>query len=476
MTKAYNMLIRGKWLPGRERLEVKNPYNGEVLGTVPIASKKEVDAAIEGAQKAFYTFSQVPAHQRAKILETTSNLINERKREVAETLSKESGKPIRDAIGEVSRAVQTFKFAAEEAKQIHGHTIPMDAAIGAEKRIAFYQRFPIGIIGAITPFNFPLNLVAHKVAPAIAAGNTVVLKPASATPLTSIKMGEIMIEAGLPEGALNIVFGPGSTVGEWIVSDPRPAMISLTGSPPVGHRLRELAGLKRVTLELGSNSAVIVEPDTDLDVAVPRCVTGAFAYAGQICISVQRIYVHQGVFERFRDMFLERAKGLKVGDPMDETTDLGPMITENDAIRAESWIKEATRQGAELLIGGERKGNILEPTVLTKVKPDMKVSCIEIFAPVVTLDPYQDFDQALDMVNNSIYGLQAGVYTNDVNKAFKAFKRLHVGGVMINDIPTFRVDHMPYGGVKESGTGREGLKYAVEEMTEMKLVVFNLKE
>ena len=468
------MLINGKWRVGKEYFDVKNPYDGSFLDRVPLSSKKDVEDAILSAKNAFVIMSEMPAYKRATILSNTSKLIADNKKQMAELITKESGKAIKYSIAEVERSVQTFQFAAEEAKQIHGETIPMDASPNSEKRFAFYQPFPIGIIGAITPFNFPLNLVAHKIAPAIASGNSVILKPASYTPLTSIKLGEIMMEAGLPNGALNIVFGGGSTVGEWLVESQDLAMISFTGSPSVGRRIKERAGMKRVALELGSNSATIIEPDADIDMAIPRCIMGAFSNSGQVCISLQRIYIHEKVFDEFKDKFIRAVKKLKVGNPMKHDTEYGPMIEEKEAVRVEEWIKEAVSKGAKILCGGERKGNIITPTVMTEVKKDMKVVCNEAFAPLVVLIKYRKFDEALDMVNESIYGLQTGIFTRDINKAFNGFKKLHVGGVIINDVPTFRVDHMPYGGVKESGTGREGIKFAIREMTELKLMVFNL--
>lgn len=468
------MLINGEWREGKDYFEVRNPYDGSLLRKVPLSSKSDVKDAILSAKRAFAVMSEMPAHKRSAILSNTSRIIESRKGEIAELITRESGKSIKYSLAEVERSIQTFQFADEEAKQIHGETVPMDASPNSEKRFAFYQPFPIGIIGAITPFNFPLNLVAHKVAPAIASGNSVILKPASYTPLTSISLGGIMMEAGLPKGALNIVFGGGSTVGEWIVESEELAMISFTGSPSVGKRIKERAGMKRVALELGSNSATIIEPDADIDMAIPRCIMGAFSNAGQVCISLQRIYIHERVFDEFKEKFTGAVKKMKVGNPMETDTEYGPMIEEKEAVRAEEWIKEAVDRGAKILCGGKRMGSIITPTVMTDVKRDMKVVCNEVFAPLVTLIKYREFDEALEAVNDSRYGLQAGIFTKDINKTFKGFKKLHVGGVIINDVPTFRVDHMPYGGVKESGTGREGIKFAIKEMTELKLMVVNL--
>lgn len=471
MAEKYSMLIGGEWISSKETFEVINPYNGEVLGVVPKANREEVDQAVQSAKKAFEIMSEMPAHQRAAILEKTSRLIAENRDEIARTIAQEAGKSWKYAVGEVNRAAETFKFAAEEAKQIHGETVPMDASAGGEGRLGFFLRFPIGVIGAIPPFNFPINLAAHKVAPAIASGNTVVLKPSSYTPLTAIKMGELLLEAGLPPGALNIVFGPGSTVGGWLVTHPDLAMITFTGSPPVGKWIKNHSDFKKVTLELGSNSASIVDESADLNWAVARNVVGAFANSGQVCISVQRIYVHQNVWDEFVDKFGAAAQKQVLGDPLDPACDVGPMISEPEAERAEAWVKEAVDGGARILAGGKRSGAMFEPTVLTDVKPDMKVMQDEVFAPVVSLVPFEDFDKAVNWVNDSRYGLQAGVFTKNLAHATLAIRKINVGGVMINDYPTFRVDQMPYGGNKQSGLGREGLKYAIEEMTNPRMVV-----
>ena len=476
MSKVYRTLIGGKWREGKNLLPVTNKYTHETIGLVPQTDQETFQEAIRSAQDGFCLISNLPAYERAKILEKTSEKIEQEKDEITRIIAQEAGKAWKHAKAEVERSVQTFKFASEEAKSIHGETVPMDASVGGEKRIGFYLRFPVGIVGAISPFNFPLNLVAHKVAPAIAAGCSVILKPASTTPLTSLKLGEIMTEAGLPDGALNIVIGSGGTVGNWLVTDPRVSMITFTGSPLVGKDIKEKSGLKKVTLELGSNSACIVDESADLDLAIPRCIMGSFAYAGQICISVQRIYIHQKIFDEFTRRFLKETEKLKLGDPLDPNTDVGPMITEEDAKRTEEWVNEAISGGAKILIGGRREGNFYHPTVLTNVKPEMKVMAQEIFAPVVCFVPFDDFSDAVKMADDSIYGLQAGVFTSDIEKAFKAIKGIRVGGVIVNDVPTYRADQMPYGGVKESGIGREGLKFAIEEMTDIKMVVFNLQK
>jgi len=416
----------------------------------------------------------MPPHRRSKILEKTSELLTKYQDDVATIICREAGKAWKYSVGEVARAVETFKFAAEEGKRIHGETVPMDASVGAEKRFGFYFRTPVGVVVAISPFNFPLNLVAHKVAPAIAAGNTVVLKPATTTPITAIRLGEILMEAGLPGGVYNLVYGEGGTVGDWLVTDPRPAKVSFTGSPPVGQHIMSRAGLKKVTLELGNNSGTIIEADGDIDAAVPRCVVSAFANSGQICISLQRLYLHQAIATEFTRKFVEATAELKVGNPLDKDCDVGPMIDEKEAMRAEAWINEAVAQGAKVLVGGKREGRILWPTVLDNVRHDMKVICQETFAPLVSLVTYKDFDEALELLADSPYGLQAGLYTRDISKAFKAIRRVDVGGMMINDTSIFRVDHMPYGGNKMSGIGREGVRFAIEEMTNLRMVCFNL--
>jgi acyl-CoA reductase-like NAD-dependent aldehyde dehydrogenase len=471
------MLIDGKWLAGEdhESLKVLDKFTGEVMGEVPVATRSDVARATEGAARAFAAWSDTPAHKRAAILGRAAALIEERREALATTIAREAGKAWKHAQGEVRRSAETFTFAAEEAKRLHGETIPLDASPDGEHRMGFYLRTPIGVVAAITPFNFPLNLVAHKVGPALAAGNTIVLKPAEETPLTAVALAEILLEAGLPPGAFNLIHGAGPTVGEWLITDPRPLKISFTGSPPVGTRILKIAGLKRITLELGNNSGTIVEPDTDLDRAIPRCVVSAFANAGQVCISLQRLYVHQDIAETFIARFLEQTSALKVGNPLDPECDVGPMISDEAADRASAWMRDAISEGAKVLIGARREGRLMWPTVLTNTKPDMKVMCQEAFAPLVSIVTYRDFDEALTLLGDSPYGLQAGLYTRDIGKAFAAVKKLDVGGVMVNDTSLYRADHMPYGGNRMSGIGREGVRFAVEEMTNLKMVCFNLE-
>lgn len=466
-------MIGGEWLEAKRYEPLRSPYSGEVIAEIPSADVAETDAAIQAAYSAKETMAGLSAHERAAILEKLAHLLQQRQNEAARIVAMEAAKPISIAEGEVARTIQTYKFAAEEAKRIYGETIPMDAAPGGEGKIAYTMRHPIGVIGAITPFNFPLNLVAHKVGPALAAGNTVVLKPASQTPLSAYFIGELLMEAGLPAGALNIVPGPGGVVGTRIVEDDRVAMVTFTGSPEVGIGIRAKAGLKRVTLELGSNAALIVDQGIDLDPIIGRCVFGAFSNQGQVCISIQRIYVHEAIFDAFAAKFADKTRQLILGDPLDPRTDISAMISDKESGRALAWIEEAKAAGAIIMSGGTIQNGMLEPTILTHAAPELKVSCQEAFAPIVILNPVSSLEEAFKRVNDSRYGLQAGIYTNNIHAALKAAEVLHVGGVIINDIPTFRVDHMPYGGVKESGTGREGVKYAVEEMTELKLVVLN---
>jgi acyl-CoA reductase-like NAD-dependent aldehyde dehydrogenase len=475
MAQRYRLLIGGEWVgDGLPGIDVVNPYDGSIIGVVPEAGPEEVEAAIAAARKGFAENAALPAYRRSDILARTADLILRDKEEIAAIIAREAGKSWKYALGEAERSSETFRFAAMEAKASHGEIVPMDASPVSAGRFGFYIRVPIGIIGAITPFNFPLNLVAHKVAPAIAAGNSLVLKPATKTPLSSIKLAELLTEAGLPASVLNLVIGSGATIGDRLVQDERLAMITFTGSPPVGREIKARSGLKRVTLELGSNSPTIIEADADIDAAVARCVVGSFANSGQVCISVQRIFVNRLRYDEFIAKFVAATNKLKIGDPMDKGCDIGPMISRKELERAVAWLEEAKKMGARVAAGGEAVGNCLQPTILTDVTREMQVVCSEVFAPVVSVLPYDTFEEALDMADDSVYGLQAGVYTNDIGKAFRAVRRLDVGGVIINDIPTFRVDHMPYGGNKESGLGREGLRYAMEEMTNIKMVCFNV--
>nr|WP_321464486.1 aldehyde dehydrogenase family protein [uncultured Desulfobulbus sp.] len=473
MKKNYQTYVDGQWLSTDRTMDVLNKFTGEPFATVPLADGALTERAIASAKKAFQGFRKMPAHQRAAILDKAVALINAREREIAEVISQEVGKAWKFSINEVQRSAETFKFAADEAKRLHGETIPVDASRFGENRFGYFIREPLGVIGAITPFNFPLNLVAHKVAPAIATGNTVVLKPASATPVSSLILAEILEEAGLPPGVLNVVVGPGGEVGDAIVVHPDCRKITFTGSPAVGGQIVRKAGIKKVTLELGSNSATIIEPDADLEKAAARCVVSAFANSGQVCISLQRIYVNRQCLDAFTELFVSKVKALKVGNPLDEDCDVGPLISPKEVERIDAWVKEAVAQGAVVATGGKGEGRVYQPTVLTQVTEDMKIMCMETFAPVVSIVAYDSFAGVIDLVNASEFGLQAGVYTNDINKALQAVDDLEVGGVMINDTATYRVDHLPYGGNKLSGLGREGIRFAMEDMTNIKMVMIN---
>jgi acyl-CoA reductase-like NAD-dependent aldehyde dehydrogenase len=471
----YKLYIDGQWVDGGGQMEVTNKYTQEVFASVPTASMEAVEVAVAAAHRAAAQMADMPAYQRSEILARAAKLITQRKQELAETIAIEAGKALKYALAEVDRAISTFTLAAEETKRVHGETIPLDAVPAGEGYFGFWLRRPVGVIAAISPFNFPLNLVAHKVAPAIAAGNPVVLKPASTTPVTAVKLCEILETAGLPPGAINLVIGSGSTVGEWLVTDPRVDKITFTGSPPVGEHILSVAGIKKVTLELGNNSPVIIAPDADLDLVAKRCAVGAYYNSGQVCISVQRIYSQKGIADPFTEKFVQASEAMVVGDPLDERVDVGPMIDPGEVDRIESWVEEARDGGAEVLSGGKREGAIYWPTVLTNVEPEMKVVDQEAFAPVASVIPYDDFEGALEQADASDYGLQASVFTRDIQRVFRAIKRLNFGGVMINETPAFRADHMPYGGNRQSGLGREGVRFAIEEMTNIQMVAIRLE-
>ncbi|GJM15666.1 MAG: aldehyde dehydrogenase [Thermodesulfobacteriota bacterium] len=475
MAKEYGYLVNGQWLKSENKREILNPFNNEVVGVINIPDLEKAKECVDFAQKAAEKFKEVPSYERSAILKRIADGIDERKEEFAKTLVRECGKPLKTARLEVERAKTSFSVAAEEANRFSGgELLPLDIIPGSEKRFGISRRFPLGVVMGISPFNFPLNLVAHKVAPAIASANALILKPASQTPISALMLGEVAIKAGLPEGLLNILPLPGGAI-EPVAEDPRIKKISFTGSDVVGWELMSKHPKKKVTLELGGNAAVIIDEDPpDFDFAASRNAWGAFYQAGQSCISVQRMYVHEKIFDKFLAKFIEETKKLKLGDPMLEDTDLGPVIDDHSADRIMKWVHEAIEKGAELLTGGGRDGKLIEPTVLSNVTPDSNVSCSEVFGPVVQIEPYKDFDVAIEQVNNSRYGLQAGVFTKDMKKAFKAYNAIEAGGVVINDCPSFRVENMPYGGIKDSGVGREGIKYAIEDMTELKLMVINL--
>lgn len=470
------MLIGDKWIDKDEKIEVRNPFNNELVDTVPAGDKSDVEAAFRAAEEGFRINRDMPVHKRISVLYKTAEIIRGRQEEFSRTIATEGSKTIREARKEVSRCIDTMTISAEEARRVVGETIPFDSRQGSENRVGYYYRFPIGIIVAITPFNDPLNLVAHKVGPAIAGGNSVVLKPATVTPLSALKLGEALIEAGLPWKVLNIVTGKASVIAEALVSDPRARMISFTGGTEAGLDIVKKAGLKKIGMELGSNSPVIVMDDADLQQAVELSVSGAFWAVGQNCIGVQRIYIHQGVCDKFEKMFVERTKKMKVGFQLDEETDMGPMITEEEAARVERWVKEAVGLGAVLLSGGRRKGTLFEPTVFKGMPDEAKLNCEEVFGPVVNLYKVSSLDEAIEKANSVKYGLHGAIFTASLENAFKAIRELDVGGIIINDSTDYRIDMMPFGGVKMSGLGREGIKFALLEMTEPKVVCFNLAQ
>jgi acyl-CoA reductase-like NAD-dependent aldehyde dehydrogenase len=469
------LLIGHEWKRTATTAPIFNPFTGKLVGEVHQAGPDEAEAATMAAVSAFQPMRRLSSHARARALAALASQLTTRQETFAQTITAESGKPITDARREVTRAIHTFVIAAEEAKRISGEVLPLDWTPGTESYVGLTRRVPVGPILGITPFNFPLNLVVHKLAPALAAGNPIVIKPAPQTPLTALLLGELILQTDLPAGAVSIV-PCGNDIAERMVTDARFTLLSFTGSAAVGWKLKAKCGKKKVVLELGGNAGVIVEPDADLDLAAQRCVAGGFAYSGQTCISVQRIYVHAAVYDRFLEKLVSNVRLVQAGDPTEQTTMVGPVIDQAAALRIEEWMREAVAQGAHIKAGGTRSGALLEPTVLTDVSPSMKVSCQELFGPLLTVTPYTHFEEGLAALNHSEYGLQAGVFTQDINKIFQAYRELEVGAVLANEIPTFRADHMPYGGVKESGLGREGVRYAIEDMTELKLLVLNLKE
>ncbi|MBX7245339.1 MAG: aldehyde dehydrogenase family protein [Candidatus Sumerlaeaceae bacterium] len=469
------LLIGGEWVATSVQRDILSPWDGTLAGRVQVGGAAEIDAAILSAVAAFETTRLLPRHQRSTICRRISETIQDRREEFSELITFESGKPIQFSRAEVSRAVSTFAIAAEEANRIGGEVVPLDIVASGEGFAGVALRFPLGPVAAITPFNFPLNLVAHKVAPALAAGNSVVLKPAPQAPLTSLLLAQVVLAAGAPPGYLNVVMADPSHA-ETLVRDERIRLVSFTGSARVGWHLKDIAGKKKVVLELGGNAAAVIHEDADLDWAVKRCVIGSFANAGQVCIKVQRLLVHRPIHKPFIERFIAATRAVKVGDPMDPETVAGPLIDEISAARVESWIAEARSTGAKILTGGQRQGTVMEPTVIEGAADGLKVSCEEVFGPVTIVEPYDDFETALDRVNASRYGLQAGVFTYDIRRINAAVQKLNVGGVIINDSPMFRVDNFPYGGVKDSGFGREGVRHAIEDMTELKMVALNLQK
>jgi acyl-CoA reductase-like NAD-dependent aldehyde dehydrogenase len=471
-TAERKLLIGGEWVETGDWIEVRSPYSGEVVGRVAKAGAAEARRAVDAAEAAMR--EPLPAHKRAEILVRVAGYLGKRHEEVAQTISAEAGKPLKAAKVEAARAMSTYTFAAVEARKLAGEMVPMDASQAGVGKLAFTLRQPIGVVGAISPFNFPLNLVAHKLAPALAAGCAVVLKPASQTPFSALLLAELETEAGLPPGWLNVLVGPASEIGDVLVEDARVRAITFTGSSGVGWKLAERAPRKRVNLELGNATPVLVEADADLDDAADKLAANAFSFAGQSCISVQRIYAHRAVYDDLLERLLPKVEALVVGDPADEATDVGPVIDRDARDRVLAWIEEARTAGAEILTGGDLDGELIRPTVIAKAGPELKVSCEEVFGPVCTVTAYDTLDEAIDLANGTRYGLQAGIFTSNVKAALEAARRLEFGGVTVNEAPTFRADQMPYGGVKDSGNTREGPAYAVRELTEERLVVLAL--
>jgi acyl-CoA reductase-like NAD-dependent aldehyde dehydrogenase len=466
------LLIGGEWTETGDWIDVASPYSGETVGRVAKAGADEARRAIDAAETAMR--EPLPAHKRAEILVRVAGLLGRRHDEVARTISDEAGKPMKAARVEARRAMSTYTFAAVEARKLAGEMVPMDASQAGEGKLAFTLRRPIGVVGAISPFNFPLNLVAHKLAPALAAGCAVVLKPASQTPLSALLLAELETEAGLPPGWLNVLVGPASEIGDVLIEDERVKALTFTGSGAVGWKLAERAPKKRVKLELGNATPVIIAEDADIDTAALAMAANAFSFAGQSCISVQRIYVEAPAYDRFLERFLPRVEELRLGDPADEETDVGPVIDEDARERILQWIEEARAGGARVLAGGDLDGELIRPTVIADAGPELKVSCEEVFGPVCTVNSVGSLDEAIELANGTRYGLQAGIFTTKLDTALRAAQELEFGGVIVNEAPTFRADQMPYGGVKDSGNTREGPAYAVRELTEERLVVIDL--
>lgn len=471
--KKYTPYVGGEFIPTNNSYNVVCPWDKQVFADVDLAGTEQLELAIAKAEKAKELMANLPSFKRYEILMDIAAKIKERRDELANILSLEAGKPLKLAFSEVDRAIQVFVVAAEESKRLPSEVIQIDWTPAGEGKEGIVKYFPIGLIAGISPFNFPLNLSVHKIAPAIASGCPIILKPARSTPISALILAEIIDTTALPKGAFSVL--PMDRVaGNQLVTDERFAMLSFTGSPQVGWKMKNQAGRKKVVLELGGNAGVVVSPTANLDIAVSKCVTGAFAYSGQVCIHTQRIFVHASIFDRFIERFVEKASKMKQGHPSDSNTDISAMIDEENAIRVEEWIKESVEQGARILYGGKREGCFVQPTIISNTKQDMKVCAMEVFGPVVVIEPYENFVDAINMVNSSEFGLQAGVFTNMIDEMNFAFTKLEVGGVIINDVPTFRVDHMPYGGIKNSGLGREGVKYSIFEMLEPKLLVKNI--
>ena len=472
MNKTYDILIGNELTKGTSVIPVVNPFTGEPFAEVCLADSIEIDKAINLAEEAFKKTRVLPSYQRSRICAEVASGIQDRSDEFSKIIAQESGKPLIYARAEVARSVSTFEIASQEALRLDGEMLTLDITESAHGKAGLTRRFPIGPIAGISPFNFPLNLVAHKVAPALACGNPIIIKPASSTPLTALLLGEIVQNTQAIEGSLSVLPCTSKNATP-LVEDPRLKMVTFTGSPNVGWDIKKRAGRKKVVLELGGNAGVIVEPDAEIDLAAKKIAFGAFVYSGQVCISIQRVYIHASKYDVFLESLINETQAFKHGDPLDEKVTMGPMIDLENAERIESWVNEAVAEGAKIQTGGKRDKSYYPPTILTNVNPNLPVACSEAFGPILIVNSYTNFNDAIKAVNNTDFGLQAGVFTNNMNKALGAFNQLDVGGVVINDIPTFRVDNMPYGGVKDSGFGREGIKYSLREMTEIKLLVYN---
>ena len=467
------MYVGGEWIDKGDKIEVMNSYNDTVVDTVPSADLEDLETAVASAERGARVMADIPAYDRYLMLKKTAEIMEERQEDFGRTITLEEGKVITEGRMEANRAIQTMTLSAEEAKRLYGETIPLDAAPGWGGQLGFTLRVPCGVVAAISPFNFPLNLVCHKVGPALAAGNSVIIKPASDTPLSAIKLTEALLEAGVPAEAVQCVTGSGGKIGDALVADDRVRKVTFTGSRDIGERICRTAGLKKVTMELGSNSPLIVMPDADMDKVVKGTISSGFANAGQVCISAQRIITSREVYADYLDALTEGVKEISTGDPLREDVKMGPMVRSEDAVRVNEWITEAVSGGARTVVGGEYEGAMHQPTIVADVKPEMRISCDELFGPAVAVTPFSDIDEAIEMANDSNYGLSAGIFTQNIDWAMQFARRVHSGNLMINSGPQWRADLMPYGGVKESGMGKEGPRYAVEEMTELKMVVYH---
>ena len=467
------MYVGGEWIDKDDKIEVMNSYDGTVIDTVPGADLEDLETAVASAERGARVMADVPAYDRYLMLKKTAEIMEERQEDFGRTITLEEGKVITEGRMEAGRAIQTMTLSAEEAKRLYGETVPLDAAPGWGGQMGFTLRVPCGVVAAISPFNFPLNLVAHKVGPALAAGNAVIIKPASDTPLSALKLTEALLEAGVPAEAVQCVTGSGGRIGDALVADDRVRKVTFTGSRDIGERICRTAGLKKVTMELGSNSPLIVMPDADMDKVVKGTIASGFSNAGQVCISAQRIITNREVYADYLDALTEGVKEISTGDPLREDVKMGPMVRSEDAVRVNEWITEAVDGGARTVVGGDYEGAMHQPTIVADVRPEMRISCDELFGPAVAVTPFSDIDEAIEMANDSNYGLSAGIFTQNVDWAMQFARRVHSGNLMINSGPQWRADLMPYGGVKESGMGKEGPRYAVEEMTELKMVVYH---